>query len=291
MLSEFIDIIRLFIFRRKGPYLLYYHILGFVPRNLEIYEQACLHRSSSVKSEEGKWVNNERLEFLGDAILDAIVADILYNEFESKKEGFLTNTRSKIVQREMLNKIALQIGLDKLIVSSTRTHSHNSYIYGNAFEALIGAIYIDRGYDVCKKFIESRIIKPYIDLSQIARKEVNFKSKLIEWGQKNKVDITFELIESFLDHENNPVFQFQVLLAGLEGGIGIGYSKKESQQNAAQMALKKIKTDRDFASQVREAQAKISARSTNDPDNQEPQVTEILTLPSFQTRIVACEKE
>lgn len=246
--------IRLFRLRRKEPYSLYYQILGFYPHDPGIYEQACLHRSSSVRTEKGHWINNERLEFLGDAVLDAIVADIVFNEFESKKEGFLTNIRSKIVQRDTLNKIALKIGLDKLIVSSTRTSSHNNYIYGNAFEAFIGAIYIDRGYDVCKKFVQERIIKPYIDLSLIAKKEVNFKSKLIEWSQKNKVDVEFALVESFTDHENNPVFQFQALLAGISGGVGIGYSKKESQQNAAQMALKKIKTDKSFLESVLESQ-------------------------------------
>ena len=156
-------------------------ILGFYPDNLQIYEQALLHKSSSVETGDGKWLNNERLEFLGDAILDAVVADIVYLHFEGKREGFLTNTRSKIVQRETLNKLAVEIGLDKLIKSSTRTSSHNSYMYGNAFEAFVGAIYIDQGYDKCKMFLEEKIIKRYIDLDKLSRKEVNFKSKLIEW--------------------------------------------------------------------------------------------------------------
>ena len=254
--------------------------MGFYPHDPGIYEQACLHRSSSVRTEKGHWINNERLEFLGDAVLDAIVADIVFNEFESKKEGFLTNTRSKIVQRDTLNKIALKIGLDKLIVSSTRTSSHNNYIYGNAFEAFIGAIYIDRGYDVCKKFVQERIIKPYIDLSLIAKKEVNFKSKLIEWSQKNKVDVEFALVESFTDHENNPVFQFQALLAGISGGVGIGYSKKESQQNAAQMALKKIKTDKSFLESVLESQilrrSKVDTEEISDA-NENSDLNEIVT--------------
>ena len=117
----------------------------FYPRNIDIYQQALLHKSSSVK-EKGHLLNNERLEFLGDAILDAIVADIVYKKFEGKREGFLTNTRSKIVQRETLNRVAVEIGLDKLIKYTTRQSSHNSYMCGNAFEALIGAIYLDRGY-------------------------------------------------------------------------------------------------------------------------------------------------
>lgn len=198
-------------------------------------------------------MNNERLEFLGDAILDAIVGDIVYQHFEGKREGFLTNTRSKIVQRETLNKLAVEIGLDKLIKYSTRSSSHNSYMYGNAFEAFIGAIYLDRGYECCKQFMERRIIEPYIDLDKLSRKEVNFKSKLIEWSQKNKMEVSFELIEQSLDKENNPVFQTEVRIEGILGGSGTGYSKKESQQNAAQMTLKKIKGDPEFMASVQEA--------------------------------------
>ncbi|WP_435521998.1 ribonuclease III [Coprobacter tertius] len=266
--------IRLFKLRHKEPYCNFYKILGFYPQNIDVYEQACLHRSSSIRTEKGQWINNERLEFLGDAVLDAIVADIVFNEFESKKEGFLTNTRSKIVQREMLNQIALKIGLDKLIIASTHTSSHNNYIYGNAFEAFIGAIYIDRGYEVCKKFIQEKVIKPYINLNQVAKKEVNFKSKLIEWCQKNKVDITFTLIESFTDHDNNPIFQFQVIIGGISGGIGIGYTKKESQQNAAQMALKKIKSDKDFLQAILDSQtAKDKEEKEIDTGDTEEQIS------------------
>lgn len=226
--------------------MLYYKILGFFPNDIQIYEQAFLHKSSSQKNEKGKWINNERLEFLGDAILDAIVADIVYHKFEGKKEGFLTNTRSKIVQRDSLNKIALELGLDKVIVISSRTKSHNSCVYGNALEALIGAIYIDYGYEQCRQFVEKKMIEPYINLTQIARKEVNFKSKLIEWSQKYKIPIEFNLIESFTDNDNNPVFQTQTLISGISAGIGIGYSKKESQQNAAKMAMKKIQIEKEF---------------------------------------------
>ncbi len=228
-----------------------------MPNDVSIYEQAFLHRSSSIRTEKGKWINNERLEFLGDAVLDTIVADILFHKFETKKEGFLTNTRSKIVQRETLNRLAKELGLDKLVKSSTKTSSHNNYMYGNAFEAFIGAIYIDQGYDNCKKFIEDRVIAPYINLNQIARKEVNFKSKLIEWSQKNKVNIQFELIESFTDNENNPVFQTQVMIWEIPGGIGTGYSKKESQQNAAKVTMKKIQTDKEFQDAIEQAKQRF----------------------------------
>ena len=241
VLRNEIDKIRLLFHRDRESYLCFYRILGFYPRNIQLYEQALLHKSSSVRSDKGRPLNNERLEFLGDAILDAIVGDIVYKRFEGKREGFLTNTRSKIVQRETLNKLAVEIGLDKLIKYSTRSSSHNSYMYGNAFEAFIGAIYLDQGYERCKQFMEQRIINRYIDLDKISRKEVNFKSKLIEWSQKSKLEVSFELIEQFLDQDSNPVFQTEVRIEGLPAGTGTGYSKKESQQNAAQMARKKVK--------------------------------------------------
>lgn len=211
-------------------------------------------------------INNERLEFLGDAILDAIVGDIVYRHFEGRREGFLTNTRSKIVQRETLNKLAVEIGLDKLVKYSTRSSSHNSYMYGNAFEAFIGAIYLDQGYDRCKQFMEEKIFKNYIDLDKMSRKEVNFKSKLIEWSQKNKMEVSFELIEQFLDEEYNPMFHTEVRIEGISAGTGTGYSKKESQQNAAQMALKKIK-DAAFKEEVQAAKERNHATETSTEEN------------------------
>lgn len=199
------------------------------------------HRSSSIRSEKGKWVNNERLEFLGDAILDAIVADILYKKFVTKKEGFLTSTRSRIVQRDTLNKIAIELGLDKIIVSSTRNLAHNTNIYGDALEALIGAIYLDQGYRVAKKFVFETLIKEHINIDKVLKSEVDFKSRLIEWGQKNRVDVRFEVTDSSYDAQNNPIFISCVKVAEVEIGSGKGYSKKESHQKAAKMAIKKLR--------------------------------------------------
>ena len=272
MLRNEIDKIRLLFRKDRESYLCFYRILGFYPRNIQLYEQALLHKSTSVRSDKGRPLNNERLEFLGDAILDAIVGDIVYKRFEGKREGFLTNTRSKIVQRETLNKLAVEIGLDKLIKYSTRSSSHNSYMYGNAFEAFIGAIYLDQGYERCKQFMEQRIINRYIDLDKISRKEVNFKSKLIEWSQKNKMEVSFELIEQFLDHDSNPVFQTEVRIEGLPAGTGTGYSKKESQQNAAQMAIKKVK-EPTFMSTIEEIKIQHSATATEMETEMEVEVT------------------
>ena len=246
MFDNITDRIRLLFRKDKEPYLCFYKILGFYPRNIEVYQQALLHKSSAVKSEKGRPLNNERLEFLGDAILAAVVADMVYKRFEGKREGVRTNTRSKIVQRETLNHIAVKIGLDKLIKSAPRQSSHNSYLCGNAFEALVGAIYLDRGYDACMTFMEERIIAPYLNLEKVSRKEVNFKSKLIEWSQKNKFQVTFELTGQSVDEDQNPIFDTVIRVEDVPAGHGTGYSKKESQQEAARETLAKIKNDPKF---------------------------------------------
>lgn len=253
--SNLIDKIRLLFRKDKKSYLCFYQMLGFYPHDIHIYEQALLHKSSSIKSDQGRLINNERLEFLGDAILDAVVGDIVYRKFEGKREGFLTNTRSKIVSRESLNYVADRIGLTKLIKFNTRQFSHNSYMGGNAFEALVGAIYLDRGYAYCKYFMEQRIIGQYLDLNRISRKEVNFKSKLIEWSQKNKVVIAFELISQSLDEFNSPVFEMEVLLEGIHACKGKGYSKKEAQQIAAHETLSQLKKNTVFLESVLSAKA------------------------------------
>ena len=236
--------IRLFKLKNKEPYLSLYSILGFYPNDLQLYEQAFIHRSIS-PTEYGKRNNNERLEFLGDAILDAVIADIVYKHFPNKREGFLTNTRSKIVQRESLNNIALALGIDKKVTSLPYATTHHKYMYGNALEALIGAIYLDQGYRRCCRFVEERIINKHISLDKLASREVNFKSRLLEWGQKTKLHVEFELMETFTDEEGNSIFQTSVLLEGTSLGIGRGSTKKESQQLAAKTVLRKIHKDKD----------------------------------------------
>ncbi len=250
MIKNTIKRVRLFRNPKKESYLALNQILGFYPKNLAYYEEALIHKSSSVGGNNGRYYNNERLEFLGDAVLDAIVADIVFKQFPNKDEGFLTNTRSKIVKRDTLDRIARELGLDKLLVSSSRAQSQKSHILGNALEAFIGAIYLDQGYRKTYRFINDKIINPFIEVSKVASKEVNFKSQLLEWSQKMKVQLDYEIIENFLDKENNPVFQSQALLNGLLAGVGIGHSKKESQQQASKLAMKKIKTDREFLQEV-----------------------------------------
>ena len=234
----------------KELYLSLRQIIGFYPHDISYYKLALMHKSMYKRNAKGKPVNNERLEFLGDAILDATVGDIVYRHFPGKREGFLTNTRSKLVQRDTLNRLAQEMGINQLILSSGRSQSHNSYMGGNAFEALVGAIYLDRGYDACMEFMRKRILAQMINIDKVAYKEVNFKSKLIEWSQKNRVRIDFKIIKQEKDKTGSPVFKYQVTLEGIDGCAGQGYSKKESQQLASKLTLEKLRKEPQFIDQV-----------------------------------------
>ena len=204
-----------------------------------------MHKSIGRK-EKGRPVNNERLEFLGDAVLDAVVGHIVYSHFPGKREGFLTNTRSKLVSRETLGRLAKEMGVLDLVLSNGRNSSHNSYMGGNAFEALVGAIYLDRGFDACMRFMEKKILKEVINIDKVAYKEVNFKSKLIEWGQKNRVKLEFGLISQEKDDNGSPKFAYEVVLEGIKGEKGEGYSKKEAQQMASKLTLQRLRKEPQF---------------------------------------------
>ena len=256
MLNKIIDRIKLPFRKEKELYLSLYNIIGVLPHNLSFYKTALLHKSVARRNDKGKPVNNERLEFLGDAILDAIVGDIVYEHFPGKREGFLTNTRSKIVQRETLNKLANDLGITRLILSSGHSQSHNSYLGGNAFEALVGALYLDHGYTACMKFMKKQILGELINIDKVAYKEVNFKSKLIEWTQKHKICLEFKPLSFGKDKEGSPTFSFQVVLEGIACGEGIGYSKKESQQEAAKVTLQYIRKNTKFTDKIFKAKQK-----------------------------------
>ena len=223
-ISNVIDRIRLPFRKDKELYSSLRDIIGFYPHDISYYKMALMHKSVMHRNKKGKPVNNERLEFLGDAVLDAAVGDIVYRHFPGKREGFLTNTRSKLVQRDTLNKLAQDMGICSLIHSSGHTSTHNSYMGGNAFEALVGAMYLDRGYDACMTFLKKRILAQMINIDKVAYKEVNFKSKLIEWSQKNRVKMSFELVEEGKDKNGSPTFTYQVMLEGVEGCSGSGFS-------------------------------------------------------------------
>ena len=281
MLSNLIDRVRLPFRKEKELYSSLFEILGFYPRNIGYYKLALMHKSVMRRGANGKPVNNERLEFLGDAILDAIVGDIVYRHFPGKREGFLTNTRSKLVQRETLNRLAQEMGISRLILSSGHSSSHNSYMGGNAFEALVGAIYLDRGYASCMRFMEKRILAKMINIDKVAYKEVNFKSKLIEWSQKNRVKLDFIVKEQGKDKNGSPFFLFCVELEGIEGCKGRGYSKKESQQLASKLTLERLKKEPQFIDQVFAAKAsRTKKEGTADAEENaanEQQQPEVLT--------------
>ena len=250
MLSNLIDRMKLPFRKDKELYLSLRQIIGFYPHDISYYKLALMHKSMFKRNAKGKPVNNERLEFLGDAILDATVGDIVYRHFPGKREGFLTNTRSKLVQRETLNRLAQEMGINQLILSNGRSSSHNSYMGGNAFEALVGAIYLDRGYDACMKFMRKRILTQMINIDKVAYKEVNFKSKLIEWSQKNRVRIDFRVLSQEKDKTGSPVFKYQVMLETVEGCTGTGFSKKESQQMASKLTLERLRKEPQYIDEV-----------------------------------------
>lgn len=238
-----------------------------------------MHKSMFKRNEKGKPINNERLEFLGDAILDATVGDIVYRHFPGKREGFLTNTRSKLVQREMLNKLAQEMGINQLIRYSSHGSSHNSYMGGNAFEALVGAIYLDRGYDACMRFMKKRILSEMVNIDKVAYREVNFKSKLIEWSQKNRVLLEFKIIEQKKDEQGSPVFTYGVEIEGIKGCDGTGYSKKESQQVASKLTLARLRKEPQFIDE-------IFAAKTNRTKMEEAPTTALPDIDDNKTKTV-----
>jgi len=214
-------------------------ILGFRPSQMNLYEMAFIHKSASVVLPDGNIINNERLEYLGDAILDAIVADYLFRNYPRKDEGFLTKMRSKMVKRKHLNLLALRLGIDKLMVSQTNPVNVSKHLYGNAFEALVGAIYIDKGYKRTSVFI-SRIIKKYVNLERLLETDTDYKSQLIEWAQKQKQEIVFESREEIKAHSHMPLFKTDVKISNEIIGRGMGNSKKDSEQKAAKTGLENL---------------------------------------------------
>ena len=256
---NFIDRMKLPFRKEKELFSALYDILGFYPRDISVYKQALLHKSAGQKNEKGRPINNERLEFLGDAVLDCVVGDIVYRHFQGKREGFLTNTRSKLVSRSTLGKLAQEMGISQLIKSTGHSTSHNNYMNGNAFEALVGAIYLDRGYDACMRFMEKRILSQVINIDKVAYKEVNFKSKLLEWSQKNRVKMEFRELEQTKDaNTGSPVFTTQVFLEGIEGCKGTGFSKKESHQQASKETLQLLRREPQYIDAVFAAKERLS---------------------------------
>lgn len=211
-------------------------ILGFKPKEIKFYETAFTHRSMNIKDSVGNVINYERLEFLGDAMLSAVIASHLFREVPSGDEGYLTKMRSKIVSREHLNELGRELNLIKLVESKIPTGHFGDNIHGNLFEALVGAIFLDRGYQYCEKFIYSCIITPYVDIETLEGKVISYKSLLIEWCQKEKKTFSYNVYE---DTGNDEIKHFSVKLS-IDGKVvakARATSKKKAEEKASKRAF------------------------------------------------------
>ena len=212
-------------------------ITGRNPINLALYKQAMRHSSVASVNEQGIKNSYERLEYLGDAILGMIVAEYLYLTYPFKEEGFLTEIRAKIVNRESLNRLGQKIGLKELVQYNQHSRAHRS-VYGDCMEALIGAVYLDHGFEYSKKFVVKKLIKPHYDLDELISRITNYKSRLLEWSQKENKDLRFEIIS-----EEDRKFTAQVFLNDQAMAKGFGFSKKKAEQDAAQKTYEQLNLD------------------------------------------------
>ena len=216
-------------------------ILGFSPGNLELYEIAFIHRSATFTLSSGKKVNNERLEYLGDAVLDAILSDYLFENFPDANEGFLTKIRSRIVNRDVLNELSVSMGINKILISKINSSPLTKNLYGDAFEALIGAVFLDKGFKKTKKVFIKNVLNKYLDLNLIVKTDTDYKSLVFEWVQKHKSNLIFTYNEEYDFNLKKSVFSTVLFIDKKEFGEGHGSSKKEAEQEAACQAWKKLK--------------------------------------------------
>ena len=217
------------------------NLLGFVPGNLSLYRLAFRHKSVAQSIKKGVKNSNERLEFLGDAVLGSVVAEVLFKLYPYEDEGFLTELRSKIVSRANLNQLARKLGFEKLIEYDSRIMgaSRQGSLLGDAFEALIGAVYLDKGYDFTRNFLVNYIIKAHVDIHTLEQTETNFKSKLIEWCQRHGKDISFDLVSNG-EGENVKLFTVNASIDGEIMGLGKEFSKKNAEKLAAERACEAL---------------------------------------------------
>lgn len=226
-----------------GPHRQFYiqlvRLIGYLPAHVGLFRIAFTHKSASIALADGRRVNNERLEYLGDAILGAIVAEYIYMHFHDSSEGFMTKLRARVVKRKHLNATAIKMGIPMMIATHPHPANTSKHLYGNALEALIGAIYLDRGYHRAMLFFKNRMLRKHIDLVKLAERDSDYKSRLIEWSQKHKNELTFSSKEKD-SKANQPQFQSVVKLNKKIVGRGVGDSKKEAEQEAARESLKTI---------------------------------------------------
>ncbi len=216
-------------------------LLGFSPGNLRLYEIAFIHRSASFSLPDGKKINNERLEYLGDAVLDAILSDYLFQMFPDASEGFMTKIRSRIVNRDVLNQLAVSMGINKILVTNINTAHPTKNLYGDALEALIGSIFLDKGFKKTKKLFIKNVFNKYLDLNVIVNTDSDYKSLVFEWVQKHKNNLKFTYNEEYDFSLKKSVFSTSLIIDQEEYGKGHGSSKKEAEQEAAGKAWARLK--------------------------------------------------
>ena len=235
--------IKLFSSPRKEFYSYIKKLTGHSPLKFKLYDIAFIHKSASYVDKLGNVVNNERLEYLGDAVLGTIVAEYLYNRFPFKDEGFLTQMRSRVVNRTFLTQLTFKMGLNRFVVSNANMVSDSSHLFGDLLEAFIGAIYLDCGYTITKQFVIKKIFNQHVDIQAMERNDTNFKSQLIEWGQKIKQEVEFKTVGNPDTGPEKMPFVSNACIGGKIMGTGEGFSKKEAQQIAAQHALVRLSED------------------------------------------------
>jgi ribonuclease-3 len=216
-------------------------ILGFRPGNVKLYEIAFIHRSASLTLPDGKKVNNERLEYLGDSVIDAILSDYLFEKFPDANEGFLTKIRSRIVNRDVLNQLAVSMGINKILITNISSLQPTKNLYGDALEALIGSVFLDKGFIKTKKLFIKKVLKKYLDLDLIVSTDTDYKSMVFEWVQKHKSNLIFTYNEEYDFNLKKSVFSTVLIIDKAELGEGNGSSKKEAEQEAARKAWIKLK--------------------------------------------------
>jgi ribonuclease-3 len=216
-------------------------LLGFRPGNLRMYEIAFIHRSASFNIPDGQRINNERLEFLGDSVLDMILSDFLFEKYPEESEGFMTKIRSRIVNRDVLNQLAFSMNIDKILVSNINSGHNTKHLYGDALEALIGALFLDKGYKKTKRFFIKNVLEKYLDLQKIVSTDNDYKSLVFEWVQKKKNNLVFTYNEEYDFDLKKSVFSTILCIDKEEFGKGQGASKKEAEQEASRQAWERLK--------------------------------------------------
>ncbi|MCD4666077.1 MAG: ribonuclease III [Bacteroidales bacterium] len=218
------------------------NIFGFYAGNIFLYQLAFRHKSASIKIVNGLKLSNERLEYLGDAVLSSIIADYLFKKFPYKDEGFLTEMRSRIVSRAQLNKLSIKLGISKLVKSELMWSNLSKSLHGDAFEAFVGALYLDKGYKFSKKIIINRVIEIHFDIDKLEREDTNFKSQLIEWSQKEKIPVEFKVVDE-VGNGFGKQYIVDILVDGKVYGNSRDYSIKGAEQLAAGKAIEKLELE------------------------------------------------